>query len=253
MRCAWYDDARAAAARAGRLPLPRRRPRLVPARRLPLLRGHAGRAARGPGGHGGLPAGARAPLSRRARGLPGRLPRARVGARPTRHTVVVSGDSCGGLLGLGTLLAARDEGLAAAGVLRLDLGLVRPLGGRRLRATGRDPFLTAEWVRNRGTGVRRRAGGARRPAGLARPTPTWRACRPSTCPWGSTTRCATGAVRWRMRAMRAGVDVTLGVVAGHGARLAGPGQRRGARGAGVVRPGRGSTSPECSATSRPAS
>ena len=45
--------------------------------------------------------------------------------RPDASHLVVSGDSCGGLLGLGTILAARDEGLALAGVFRLDLGLVR--------------------------------------------------------------------------------------------------------------------------------
>ena len=56
VRCAWYEDTRQP-----------RRERVVfhchggglvssPARRLPLLRGHAGRAARGPRGHGGLPA-----------------------------------------------------------------------------------------------------------------------------------------------------------------------------------------------------
>jgi epsilon-lactone hydrolase len=63
--------------------------------------------------------------------------------------VVVSGDSCGGLLGLGTLLAARDEGLPPAACFVsisgwFDLSVAVPA------RAGHDPFLTAEWVRNRG-------------------------------------------------------------------------------------------------------
>jgi epsilon-lactone hydrolase len=66
--------------------------------------------------------------------------------------VVVSGDSCGGLLGLGTLLRARDDGLALPGCFAsisgwFDVSVSDPVedGG-----TGRDPFLTAAWVRHRG-------------------------------------------------------------------------------------------------------
>ena len=64
--------------------------------------------------------------------------------------IVVSGDSCGGLLGLGTLLRARDEGLALpAGFISIsgwfDLSVARERAGQ-----ARDPFLTAAWVRNRG-------------------------------------------------------------------------------------------------------
>jgi epsilon-lactone hydrolase len=70
------------------------------------------------------------------------------GVDPQR--VVVSGDSCGGLLGLGTLLRARDEGLALpAGFVSVsgwfDLSVARQRPG-----AARDPFLTAAWVRNRG-------------------------------------------------------------------------------------------------------
>jgi acetyl esterase/lipase len=64
--------------------------------------------------------------------------------------VVVSGDSCGGLLGLGVILAARDEGLALpacfvsiSGWFDVSVAVENPGGCR-------DPFLTAEWVRNRG-------------------------------------------------------------------------------------------------------
>ena len=70
-------------------------------------------------------------------------------AGPEPGRVVVSGDSCGGLLGLGTLLAARDECLAPAACFVsisgwFDLSVAGPAGD------GHDPFLTAGWVRNRG-------------------------------------------------------------------------------------------------------
>jgi monoterpene epsilon-lactone hydrolase len=70
------------------------------------------------------------------------------GIDPAR--VVVSGDSCGGLLGLGSILAARDDGLALpacfvsiSGWFDVAVSVENPGGAR-------DPFLTAEWVRNRG-------------------------------------------------------------------------------------------------------
>ena len=63
--------------------------------------------------------------------------------------MVVSGDSCGGLLGLGVLLAARDEVLAPAAAFVsisgwFDVSVPEPV------ERGRDPFLTAAWVRHRG-------------------------------------------------------------------------------------------------------
>lgn len=67
--------------------------------------------------------------------------------------MVVSGDSCGGLLGLGVLLAARDEGLAPPACFVsisgwFDVSVPAPVEGGA--EDGRDPFLTAEWVRRRG-------------------------------------------------------------------------------------------------------
>jgi monoterpene epsilon-lactone hydrolase len=68
------------------------------------------------------------------------------GVDPSR--LIVTGDSCGGGLALSTLLSARDEGLAMpAGFVSLsgwfDFSVAQPV------SEGRDPFLTAEWVRNR--------------------------------------------------------------------------------------------------------
>ena len=74
----------------------------------------------------------------------------RSGIDPGR--VVVSGDSCGGLLGLGALIQARDEELPSPACFLsisgwFDVSVPDPVGGRGQR---RDPFLSAAWVRNRG-------------------------------------------------------------------------------------------------------
>jgi acetyl esterase/lipase len=62
--------------------------------------------------------------------------------------MVVSGDSCGGLLGLGALLRARDERLPLPACFLsisgwFDVSVPEPVEDR-------DPFLGAAWVRNRG-------------------------------------------------------------------------------------------------------
>ncbi len=68
------------------------------------------------------------------------------GVPPER--MVVLGESCGGGLALGALIQARDEGLpmpacfvSLTGWFDLNVKTTPP---------GRDPFLTPEWVRNRG-------------------------------------------------------------------------------------------------------
>jgi len=66
--------------------------------------------------------------------------------------LVVSGDSCGGLLGLGTLIEARDGGLDLPACFLsisgwFDVSVTDPVESG---ADGRDPFLTSGWVRNRG-------------------------------------------------------------------------------------------------------
>ena len=67
------------------------------------------------------------------------------------HRVAVSGDSCGGLLALGTLLAARDARWPpAAAFVSISGWFDLAVAGEADGTGGRDPFLTAEWVRNRG-------------------------------------------------------------------------------------------------------
>jgi monoterpene epsilon-lactone hydrolase len=71
------------------------------------------------------------------------------GADPAH--VVVSGDSCGGLLALGALLDARDAGLAPPGCFLSISGWFDVTVPEPVESQGqcRDPFLTAAWVRNR--------------------------------------------------------------------------------------------------------
>lgn len=64
--------------------------------------------------------------------------------------LVVSGDSCGGLLGLGAVLAARDEDLALPACFMSISGWFDLAVAAENPEHVRDPFLTAAWVRNRG-------------------------------------------------------------------------------------------------------
>jgi epsilon-lactone hydrolase len=73
------------------------------------------------------------------------------GADEPAH-VVVSGDSCGGLLGMGALVTARDEGLPSPACFVsisgwFDVSVPDPVEDE---GQPRDPFLNAAWVRNRG-------------------------------------------------------------------------------------------------------
>ena len=114
--------------------------------------------------------------------------------------VVVSGDSCGGLLGLSVLLDARDEGLPMAGCFMsisgwFDVSVPDPIdhGGAH-----RDPFLTAAWVRNRG---REYAAGrvALDDPRLSPVTADLAGLPPSTSRRGSTTRSGRAPRPWRAR------------------------------------------------------
>lgn len=65
------------------------------------------------------------------------------------RSIVVMGESCGGLLAVGALLRARDEGLPMP-LCFVSLTGWFDLSVQGPAAPGKDPFLTAEWVRNRG-------------------------------------------------------------------------------------------------------
>lgn len=118
--------------------------------------------------------------------------------------VVVSGDSCGGLLGLGTLVAARDAGLPAPACFvsisgRFDLSVAVPAS-----AGAPDPFLSAEWVRNRG----------RECVALDDPrvSPAYAdlsGLPPLYLPVGELDTLREGVVALAASALRAGVAVTL--------------------------------------------
>lgn len=126
----------------------------------------------------------------------------------TPRLVAVSGDSCGGLLGLGALIAARDEGLPSAACFVsisgwFDLSVASPAVGH-----GSDPFLTAEWVRNRG---REYAAGS---VALDDPrlSPAYAdlsGLPPLYLPVGELDTLREGVVALALSARRAGVAVTL--------------------------------------------
>jgi acetyl esterase/lipase len=127
------------------------------------------------------------------------------GVEPGR--VVVTGDSCGGLLGLGTLLAARDERLPMPACFVsisgwFDLSVAAPPG------VGRDPFLTAEWVRNRG----RDYVGAAVSLDDPRVSPAYAELAglpPLYLPVGELDTLREGTVTLATSALRSGVAVTL--------------------------------------------
>lgn len=64
--------------------------------------------------------------------------------------VIVMGESCGGSLALATLLRARDEGVPLPAAFVSLTGWFDLSVGSENRSEGIDPFLTAQWVRNRG-------------------------------------------------------------------------------------------------------
>ncbi|CAA0078556.1 Putative acetyl-hydrolase LipR [Halioglobus japonicus] len=69
------------------------------------------------------------------------------GAEPSR--IVFMGESCGGSLALGLLVRLRDEGLPLPACF-ISLTGWFDLSVSGSVAPGNDPFLTPEWVRNRG-------------------------------------------------------------------------------------------------------
>jgi acetyl esterase/lipase len=127
------------------------------------------------------------------------------GVDPRR--LVVLGDSCGGGLALSTLLAARDAGLPLPACFVSISGWF-DLSVREPCADGADPFLTAEWVRNRGFDY---TGGA---VALDDPrvSPAFadvRGLPPLYLPVAQFDTLREGVLTLAAAALRAGVSVTL--------------------------------------------
>ena len=122
--------------------------------------------------------------------------------------VVVSGDSCGGLLGLGTLLAARDAGWALPACFVSISGWFDLSVAVEAAGDGRDPFLTAAWVRNRG----REYAAGRVALDDPRISPIFAdldGLPPLYLPVGERDTVREGALELAAAAVRAGVAVTL--------------------------------------------
>jgi epsilon-lactone hydrolase len=127
------------------------------------------------------------------------------GVDPAR--LIVMGDSCGGGLALSTLLAARDDGLPMpAGFVSIsgwfDLSVRQPAHD------GPDPFLTAEWVRNRG----REYTAGKIALDDPRVSPAYAelgGLPPLYLPVGQFDTLREGTISLGVAAMRAGVSVTL--------------------------------------------
>ena len=111
--------------------------------------------------------------------------------------LVVMGDSCGGGLALGTLLAARDGGLAMPGCFVSISGWF-DLSGSRPGDGSPHPFLERAWVRNRGRDYTADAVRLDDPR-VSPSLPTSPVSRPSTSRWPSTTRCGKGRCSWPPR------------------------------------------------------
>lgn len=132
------------------------------------------------------------------------------GADPSR--LVVMGDSCGGGLALCALVAARDAGLPMPACFVSISGWF-DLSVSDQVLVGRDPFLTAEWVRNRGRDYTQ----GLVPLTDPRVSPAFANLR-GLCPLylpvaeGDTLR--GGVARLADAARSSGVEVTFEVVAG---------------------------------------
>ena len=122
-------------------------------------------------------------------------------------TIVLLGESCGGSLAMGVLLRLRDEGLPLpAAFVSLtgwfDLSVSGPA------VPGRDPFLTPEWVRNRG----RDYVAAQFALDDPRVSPAYadlRGLPPLYLQIGQFDTVREGAIALGVNALRAGVAVTM--------------------------------------------
>lgn len=129
--------------------------------------------------------------------------------------IAVSGDSCGGALGLAMLVRAREQSLplpaAFVGLTPwLDLECT---GDAALRPRGVDPFVHPEWIRERGRDALGPAGDARAPD--ASPLHAdLRGLPPLYLSVGSIDTTSDDSTRLAPVAARAGVELRLEIAAG---------------------------------------
>ncbi len=103
-------------------------------------------------------------------------------------TIVLLGESCGGSLALGLLVRLRDAGLPLpACFVSLTGWFDLSVSGETV--PGRDPFLTPQWVRNRGRDYLAGQLDLDDPRYLP-PTQICATCRPCTCRSASSIPCA---------------------------------------------------------------
>jgi monoterpene epsilon-lactone hydrolase len=127
------------------------------------------------------------------------------GVDPQR--LVVMGDSCGGGLALSTLIRARDQGLPMPACFVSVSGWF-DLSVADLHVGDRDPFLTPQWVRNRG----RNYTGGQIPLNDPRLSPAYAdlaGLPPLYLPIGQHDTLREGVLALARAAIRAGVDVTV--------------------------------------------
>ncbi len=121
--------------------------------------------------------------------------------------IAILGESCGGSLGLGLLLRLRDEGLPLPACFVSLTGWF-DLSVAGDAASGRDPFLTPAWVRNRGRDYLAGQFALDDP----RVSPAFadlRGLPPLFLQVGQFDTVREGALTLATRALRAGVAVTL--------------------------------------------
>lgn len=127
------------------------------------------------------------------------------GVDPRR--LVVMGDSCGGGLALSTLISARDQGLPMPACFVSVSGWF-DLSVATLHIGDRDPFLTAQWVRNRG----RDYAGDQIELDDPRISPAYAdlaGLPPMYLPIGQHDTVQEGVLLLARNALRAGVEVTV--------------------------------------------
>ncbi len=122
-------------------------------------------------------------------------------------TIVLLGESCGGSLALGMLVRLRDAGLPLpACFVSLTGWFDLSVSGEPV--PGRDPFLTPQWVRNRGLDYL----AGQLDLGDPRVSPTYADLRdlpPMYLQIGQHDTVREGAITLAANALRAGVQVTM--------------------------------------------